>query len=172
MKLFEYQAKQIFKDAGIAVPRSVLVEKAENIDEAVFILGLPCVLKCQVLSGGRGKAGLVKLVNTEKEAQNLTEQYFSQIPSLHAVLVEEAVDFTREIYLAITMDARSGKAVLMGCAMGGIDIEIIAMDRPKEIERELIDLDEGLQTFAINDFVYRLGLRDSTLKKISAVCTA
>ena len=71
MKLFEYQAKEVFAGAGIPVPRSVFITSAGDLPAAVEALGLPYVLKCQVLSGGRGKAGLVKLVQTQAEAQTL-----------------------------------------------------------------------------------------------------
>jgi len=71
MKLFEYQAKEVFSGAGIPVPKSVLITKADETAAAVAATGLPCVMKCQVLSGGRGKAGLVKLAHTQAEAEAL-----------------------------------------------------------------------------------------------------
>ncbi len=170
MKLFEYQAKEVFTGASIPVPKSVLITSAGELPAAVESLGLPCVLKCQVLSGGRGKAGLVKLVRTQAEAEALAERYFREVPSLHAVLVEEAVEIERELYLAITMDAASGRAMLMGCAEGGVEIEHVAAHTPELIEREYIDLERGLQAFQISDFVYRLGLREDALKQVGKIC--
>jgi succinyl-CoA synthetase beta subunit len=172
MKLFEYQAKEVFAGASIPVPKSVLITTATEIPAAAEALGLPCVLKCQVLSGGRGKAGLVKLVHTLAEAQELAERYFAEVPSLHAVLVEEAVAIERELYLAVMMDAASGRAMLMGCAEGGVEIEHIAAHTPERIVREYINLDCGLQAFQISDFVYRLGLRDDALKQTGKICGA
>ncbi len=172
MKLFEYQAKEVFAGAGIPVPKSVLIAGPGEAAAAVETVGLPCVLKCQVLSGGRGKAGLVKLARTAEEAQSLAQRYFAEVPSLHAVLVEEAVDIGRELYLALTMDAPGGRAVLMGCAEGGVDIERVAADMPEKIVREFIDLDRGLQPFQINDFTYRLGLRGDALKQTGRICAA
>ena len=172
MKLFEYQAKEVFAGAGIPVPKSVLIERAEDVSAAVETVGLPCVLKCQVLSGGRGKAGLVKLVQSGDEARALAQRYFAEVPSLHAVLVEEAVAIERELYLALTMDPPSGRALLMGCAEGGVEIEHIAEHMPEKIVRETIDLERGLQPFQINDFVFRLGLRDDALKRTGKICTA
>lgn len=172
MKLFEYQAKEVFAGAGIPVPKSVLIERAEDVSAAVETVGLPCVLKCQVLSGGRGKAGLVKLVQSGDEARALTQRYFAEVPSLHAVLVEEAVAIEREPYLALTMDPPSGRALLMGCAEGGVEIEYIAEHTPEKIVRETIDLERGLQPFQINDFVFRLGLRDDALKRTGKICAA
>jgi len=172
MKLFEYQAKEIFKNAGVPVPVSVLIERADDAKSAVEAVGLPCVLKCQVLSGGRGKAGLVKLVCTADEADALAKRYFAEVPSLHAVLVERAVEIEKELYLAVTIDAPSGKALLMGCAEGGVEIETIAASTPERIVKEWIDLDRGLQPFEISDFVFRLGLRGDALKKVSRICGA
>lgn len=172
MKLFEYQAKEVFAGAGIPVPKSVLITAASEIRAAVETLGLPCVLKCQVLSGGRGKAGLVKLVHTQAEAEALATRYFAEVPSLHAVLVEEAVAIQRELYLALTMDAVSGRAMLMGCAEGGVEIEYVAAHTPEKIVREYIDLDRGLQAFQISDFTYRLGLREDALKQVGKICGA
>ena len=172
MKLFEYQAKEVFAGAGIPVPKSVLITAASEISAAVEALGFPCVLKCQVLSGGRGKAGLVKLVHTQAEAEALATRYFAEVPSLHAVLVEEAVAIQRELYLALTMDAVSGRAMLMGCAEGGVEIEHVAAHTPEKIVREYIDLDRGLQAFQISDFTYRLGLREDALKQVGKICGA
>ncbi len=172
MKLFEYQAKEVFAGAGIPVPKSVLITAASEIPAAVEAIGLPCVLKCQVLSGGRGKAGLVKLVHTQAEAEALATRYFAEVPSLHAVLVEEAVAIQRELYLALTMDAASGRAILMGCAEGGVEIEYVAAHTPEKIVRETIDLDRGLQAFQISDFTYRLGLREDALKQVGKICGA
>ncbi len=172
MKLFEYQAKEVFAGVGIPVPKSVLIAKADETAAAVGSVGLPCVLKCQVLSGGRGKAGLVKLARTQAEAEALAKKYFAEVPSLHAVLVEEAVAIERELYLALTIDAPSGRAVLMGCAEGGVEIEQVAAETPEKIMRETIDLERGLQPFQISDFVYRLGLRDDALKQVGKICGA
>jgi len=172
MKLFEYQTKEILKNAGVRIPQSVLTECADDVGDAVVAVGLPCVLKCQVLSGGRGKAGLVKLVQTVDEAAALAKRYFAEVPSLHAVLVEQAADIESELYLAVTIDAPSGKALLMGCAEGGVEIETIAANTPEKIVKEWIDLDKGLQPFEISDFAFRLGLRGDLLKKVSRICGA
>lgn len=172
MRLFEYQAKEIFKKAGIPSPAAVLVQKAEEVPGAIEAVGLPCVLKCQVLSGGRGKKGLVRLVHTAEEAVELARQYFAQVPSLHAILVEEAVDFEQEVYLAVTIDAPGGKALLLGCSDGGVEIESQAAGRPGNIHREAVDLYRGIQSFAVRDFIFRLGLHDELRGKFARICNA
>lgn len=170
MKLFEYQVKEAFASADIPVPKSVLIHSPEQAASAVERIGLPCVLKCQILSGGRGKAGLVKVTHSLQEAEEITHRYFSQVPFLSAVLIEEAVNIDRELYLAIIMDAPSGRAMLMGCAEGGVEIEQISAHTPEKIIREYIDLDIGLQPFQINDFVFHLGLRGDSFKQALKIC--
>ena len=172
MKLFEYQAKDLFKDNGIPVPYSICIMSPREAEAALEAVGLPCVLKCQVLSGGRGKAGLVKLVKEKEEAIQLTKEYFERIKNLRAVLIETAVDAAREIYLSIGMDPVSGKALLMGCAQGGVEIERLALNNPEAIKRTNIDLNKGLQPYQISDFAYTLGFRGEELKKASGVISA
>ncbi len=172
MKLFEYQAKELFKDNGIPVPYAVCIRSPQEAEAALEAVGLPCVLKCQVLSGGRGKAGLVKLVREKGEALRLAKEYFERVKSLHALLVETAVDAAREIYLSIGIDPLSGKALLMGCARGGVEIERLAENEPEAILRAWVDLNVGLQPHQISDFTYSLGLRGEELKKVSGVVSA
>jgi succinyl-CoA synthetase beta subunit len=67
MKLYEYQVKELFRDAGIAIPKSTLIHRVDQASEAFKVIGFPCVIKSQVLSGGRGKAGLIQFVRDEKK---------------------------------------------------------------------------------------------------------
>ncbi len=170
MKLFEYQAKELFKEAGIPIPRSALVKNKQEMAAALDTIGTPCMVKCQVLSGGRGKAGLVKKAASRQEAEALIQGYFDALPMLHAVLVEELVSFSQEVYLSLGMDPVSGKAMLMGSAQGGMDIETLAMEAPEKIIKMQINLDKGLQPFQLSDFAFTLGLTGEAAKSVSAVC--
>ncbi len=172
MKLFEFQAKECFAQAGIPVPASVLIDDAGAVDAAVAAVALPCVLKAQVLVGGRGKAGLVRKAETLNEARDIAAALFSHPSGVRRVLVESAVDIDKEIYLAVTMDAARGCALMMGCAEGGVDIERAAIDTPDKIKREFIDLDRGVQPFQLSDFAYRLGLRGNEMKQIQKIAAA
>ncbi|MDP3176313.1 MAG: acetate--CoA ligase family protein, partial [Spirochaetaceae bacterium] len=111
MKLFEHQAKEAFAAAGIPVPRSSLATDADGATAAARDLGFPCVLKSQVLRGGRGKAGLIKLVRSADEARAAAEALFSSAHGVRKVLVEEAVDIETELYLSILADPRAAKAL-------------------------------------------------------------
>lgn len=171
MRLFEYQAKEIFKSYGIPIPNAVHIQNACELQAALETIGLPCMLKAQVLQGGRGKAGLVKLVHTVEEAHATAQQFFTGKYRVRSILVEQAVSVANELYLAITMDPISGKAVIMGSAEGGVEIEKLAADAPERIIRRKIDLNAGLQPFQAADFVYTLGLRGSAYKLAQNVCT-
>ena len=115
MKLFEYQAKDAFKAEGIAVPRGMLCRDASGVRAAAAELGFPCVVKSQVLRGGRGKAGLIRLVKGADEAERYAAELFAGPHDVRSILVEEAVDIGREIYLAVTVDPEASKIGRASC---------------------------------------------------------
>ncbi len=167
MKLHEYQAKAVFTAAGMAVPRSVLISGENQI--AAVNLGWPCVLKSQVLRGGRGKAGLVVLAGDPDAAQAEARRLFASEHGVNRILVEEAIRFVREIYLAITVDPATGKALVLACAEGGVDIEELAKTAPEKIVRELVDLGEGMLPFRARGIAYSLGLEGDAAKNVAAM---
>jgi succinyl-CoA synthetase beta subunit len=170
MKLFEYQAKEILRDAGIKTPKSRLAADTAEVQEALKEVGLPCVIKAQVLQGGRGKAGLISLVRTEEDAVKEADRLFSladkKIPN---VLVEQAVSIEKEIYAAITVDPVESKALFMVSVEGGVEIEKLAENYPEKIQRERVELRYGLFDFQIKDLAYRLGFDNEITKKIQQV---
>lgn len=167
MKLFEYQAKELFAENGITVPKSTIISHVDELEEALKEIGLPCVLKAQVLQGGRGKANLVKVVRSvesaRKEAKRILEVTNQKL------LVESAVEFEKELYLSITVDAVSGLAVVMACLDGGVDIEDIARNTPEKIIKEYVDLSLGLLPFQANNVMYALGMDKNQTKAGSKV---
>ncbi len=156
MKLYEYQAKNVFKEAGIAIPNSVLIENPEEIDNALAKVGTPCVVKSQVLSGGRGKAGLVKFTKTEAEAKSETVRLFKHELNIKKIMIEEAVNIEKEIYVSITVDPFLGTGLLIVSAEGGIDIETLAVTQPEKIIKEPIDARYGLMPFQASRIAYSL----------------
>jgi len=168
MKLFEYQAKEVFAKAGLTVPRGEVVTDAEGAAKAAATLGFPCVLKSQVLRGGRGKAGLIRLAGDAQEAFEIAERLFASPYGVRKILVEEAVDIAREIYLSVTVDAASSKALLLACAEGGVEIEELARTAPGKIIREYIDLDEGFSPFHVRNLACGLGVEGELSKKFAA----
>ncbi len=150
MKIHEYQAKELFKAAGIPVPRERV---ASSPREAVAIaeeLGLPVVVKAQVLVGGRGKAGGVKKVDRLEDVESVAGRILGMsIKGLLVghVLVSECADIEKEFYLGIVIDRANQCPVLMASAAGGVEIEQVAREAPEKILKVAIDPGSGLLSF-------------------------
>jgi len=161
MRLHEYQAKEVFADAGIPTPASQL---AGTVDEAVAAaeeIGYPVAIKAQVHVGGRGKAGGIKLVESESEAREAAESIIGMdLKGDHVgrVLVEAAVDFVNELYVGVTMDRGEGKPVAMVSTKGGVNIEEVAEENPDAIAREHIDPAFGMHPYQARKVVYDAGV--------------
>ena len=166
MKLFEYQAKEVFREKGIPVPQSRL---AQTVDEAVSAgkeVGLPCVLKSQLLQGGRGKAGLIRIARTEEEISDISAELFGRPEGVRILLVEEAVNIDKELYLSITIDPVKARGMIIACAEGGVEIETLAKEKPEAIVRERFDLTRGLEPFRARSVAYDMGLSGDTAKQL------
>ena len=169
MKLFEYQAKEVFAAQGLSVPQGSIATDSSGVEQAAVAIGFPCVLKSQVLRGGRGKAGLIKVVHSPQEAGKVAQELFDSPHGVRKILVEKAVDIAREIYLSITVDPLSARALILACADGGVEIETLARTSPEKIVREYVDLDTGLLPFTARNCAYSLGLEGDLAKKFTQV---
>ncbi len=147
MNLHEYQARELLKVAGVAVPDADVAETPEQVEAIARRLGTGVVVKAQVHAGGRGKAGGVKLAKTAAEArEHATRILGMQIKGLvvKKVLVAPAASIASESYVGIIVDRASQKAVLMVSSAGGVDIEEVAEKTPEKIFRLPIDPRYGL----------------------------
>ena len=169
MKLFEHQAKELFLEAGIPIPRGKLVSSVSELDGTVEEVELPCAIKAQVLQGGRGKAGLIQLASTNDEVRTKSEQILEKIEDGHGLLVEQALDIDEELYLSITPEPVSGSALVMASAEGGVDIEEVARSTPEKIIKERVDVSEGLLPFQARNVMFGLGLDKDGVKQGSAM---
>ena len=169
MNAFEYQAKEAFRDNGIPTPKGVVIRSASEIDNAVKEIGLPCVIKSQILRGGRGKLGLIKVAKTAAEATEITKQLFASEHNVRILLVEEAINMDKEVYLAVTVDPVTSKAIIIACAEGGVDIEILAKDTPEKLITVQVDLAEGLAAYHVNNVIFGLGLQGDIAKQFGAI---
>lgn len=158
MKLFEYQAKSVFRESGIPVPQGHVCTTAAEVAAAAAKLGGRCVVKSQVLRGGRGKAGLIRLVPDTAAAETYAAELLSGPHGVKKILVEEPVNIEREIYISITVDPAAATALILACAEGGVEIEELARDKPEAIIREAVDIDSGLLAFQARNIAYALGL--------------
>jgi len=152
MKLHEYQSKKIFAEFGVPIPKGQVASTPSEAKVIAEKLGGRVVVKSQVLVGGRGKAGGIKLASTPQEAESMAEHILNlEIKGLpvRKVLIDEAADIKKEIYLGITNDRSARKPVFMASAAGGVDIEEVAAKTPEKIIRVHIDPLLGLQDFQI-----------------------
>ncbi len=172
MKIHEYQAKELFKKAGIPVPRGEVVGTPEAAYETAKRLGKPVVVKAQVLVGGRGKAGGVKLAKDPEEAREHAKSILGMdIKGLKVekVLVTEAVDIAKEIYIGVIMDRSSQKPLIMASAEGGVEIEVVARENPEAIHRLTVNPLYGLHSFESRGLAYRLSNDFGVVKQIAPI---
>ena len=163
MKIHEYQAKQLLKQYGVPVPLGQVASNPDEVREVAKTLGKKVVIKGQVHSGGRGKAGAVKIANDANEAEAIGKDllgktlFFAQANSdlkINRLLVEEAVDIDKEIYVAVTQDRVRQRDVLIVSTQGGMDIEEVAHNNPADIARLYIDPLLGLPDYACRQVLF------------------
>jgi succinyl-CoA synthetase beta subunit len=150
VKIHEYQAKELFVRGGLPVPPGTVVTTAEGAETVAREIGKPVVVKAQVLVGGRGKAGGVKIAKTPEEAREKAEAILGMDikgETVHKVLVTEAVDIATEIYVGIILDRSSQRPLIMSSAEGGVEIEVTARENPDAIKRLTVDPRMGVQPF-------------------------
>jgi succinyl-CoA synthetase beta subunit len=167
MKVHEYQAKEILRRYGVPTPRGIVVDNPEDARQAAKQLGGRVVVKAQIHAGGRGKGGGVKLAKDAEEAAELTKkiQTGPEGRLVRKVLIEEALNIARELYLGVTLDRRIGMPVVMASQQGGMEIEEVAARDPKAIHREPIDAVLGIQPFQAKNIALALGLAGDSYKK-------
>ncbi len=157
MDLFEYQGKQLFAAGGIPVARSWMIHpQGPDALEVADSLGLPLVVKAQALTGGRGKAGGVRVARTRDELTRDVAEIMAMTirgKQVVGVLLEEAIDFQRELYLALAVDRAAKRPLLLFSVRGGVDIEGVARDEPQALMRRHIDPLNGLQDAQIAELV-------------------
>lgn len=161
MKLHEYQSKQIFSKFGIPIPKGKVAATAQEAQQIAEELGGRVVIKSQVLVGGRGKAGGIRLAKNAREASDLATQILAmEIKDLpvRKVLVDEAAQIENEIYLGITNDRAARKPVMMASAAGGVDIEEVAAKTPEKIIKVHIDPLLGLRDYQARDIAAGIDL--------------
>ncbi|HEX7957425.1 MAG TPA: ADP-forming succinate--CoA ligase subunit beta, partial [Pyrinomonadaceae bacterium] len=169
MKIHEYQAKEILRKYGVAVPRGLVARSPEEAYHAAKELGTEVVVvKAQIHAGGRGKGGGVKLARSADEAQEVagkilgmnlvTHQTGPEGRTVHTLLVEEGLPIDREFYLGVVLDRATGRPVFMASSAGGMDIEEVAASTPELILKETINPAVGFRPFQARKLAFGLGL--------------
>jgi len=168
MKIHEYQAKQIFAKYGVPVPNGGVASKPVEAKKIAAEIGGPVVIKAQVYAGGRGKAGGIKVAQNAGEAEKLAKEIIGMRLVTHQtgkdgvpvdkVLVEEAMDIARELYLSIVIDSARRMPVIMASEAGGVDIEEVASRTPEKILKAHVDPMTGFQPFIGRRLAFGLNL--------------
>ena len=176
MNVHEYQAKELFREFGVAVPAGELATTPEEAERAAKTLGTSVVVvKAQVHAGGRGKAGGVKLAKSPGEAKTAASEILGmtlhtpQTPPegklVRKVYVEAGSSIKDELYLAILFDRAAEKFAIVASTEGGMEIEVVAEQSPDKILTTLIDPNVGLRDYQARDLGFRLGFDFDLVKK-------
>jgi succinyl-CoA synthetase beta subunit len=163
MDLYEYQGKELFHRFGIPVSEGRLATTPEEARAAAQELGGQVVVKAQVLTGGRGKAGGIKLAAGPDEAESRARAILGMDINGHVVRklwIEQASEIATEYYLSLTFDRGEKKALFMFTKEGGIDIEEVAAERPEALARLHVDPLEGFQPYQARRLIYGAGVED------------
>ena len=175
MKVHEYQAKSLLARYGVAVPRGEVTDDPSEARRIASRLGGRAVIKAQIHAGGRGKGGGVKLGKDPEEASELARKILGMTlvtpqtgPGgriVKKVLVEEALEIDRELYVGITLDRGRGLPAMMASRSGGMEIEEVAAKDPKAIVREVLDPGLGMFPFQARKLAFALGLSGDSFRK-------
>lgn len=172
MKLMEYEAKDIFVQYGIPTSTGYVVEDVDNLKAILYKLGLPVVLKAQVLVGGRGKAGGIKFAQTEDEAIEKAKEILSmKIKDLPVkkLLVCTPSEIQKELYVGFVVDRNNKKMTLLASTEGGVDIEQVASETPEKIEKVTIDPIIGLQEHEARNVAKKLGYAGKEMNSLASI---
>ncbi|MDG4647754.1 malate--CoA ligase subunit beta [Roseibacterium sp. SDUM158017] len=182
MDIHEHQAKEILAGFGVPVPKGGLAFSPEQAASRARELGLPCVVKAQIHSGGRGEAGGVKLCRTEAEVREtaarllgrtlVTGQTGAAGKLVERLWVEEATDIARETYLGFVLDRKSERIMIVASPRGGMEIEDLAREDPDSLLRMVIDPAAGLLDFEVRDLALRLGLTGAQIGRMTTTLRA
>jgi succinyl-CoA synthetase beta subunit len=175
MKIHEYQAKSILSQYGVRIPKGEVAETAEKAYEIAKEIGPKVVVKAQIHAGGRGKGGGVKLAKTPEEALERAQEILGMNLVTHQtgpegkvvkrILVEEALDIAKELYIGIVIDRAMEAPVVMASSEGGMEIEKVAAETPELIFKEYISPITGFLPFQARKLAFQLGLEGNTIKQ-------
>ena len=168
MDLYEYQGKELFRRFGIPVSEGKLARSPAEARAAAEALGGPVVVKAQVLTGRRGKAGGIKLADDPDEAEHSAEEILGLDIRGHVVRklwIESASEIEKEYYLSVTFDRGAKKALFMLTTEGGVEIEEVAAEKPEALARLHVDPLESFQPYQARRLIYGAGIEEPEEQK-------
>ncbi len=174
MDLYEYQGKELLRKYGLETLPGIVAETPEEARQAAQELGGTVAVKAQVLTGGRGKAGGIKVVRNPEAAASAAEQILGMDIRGHTVrrvLVEGGADIEREMYLSVTVDRGAKRPLILFSTEGGVDIEEVAETSPEAIVRLHIDPLLGLLAYQVREVVFSAGLEGEAARGVGRTLT-
>ncbi|MDH5266059.1 MAG: ADP-forming succinate--CoA ligase subunit beta [Candidatus Bathyarchaeota archaeon] len=172
MRMFEFQAKRVFREEGIPVPKGELATNAVEVEQIARELGGPVALKAQVLVGGRGLTGGVKFADNVEEARMAAERILSSKmkgENVRRVLVEEKMEIKNELYVGVTIDQEARAPIVVATSEGGVEIELVSEKSPEKIVKRKIDVFKGLSEHEARSIAKNIGLDHRKALSFSSV---
>jgi succinyl-CoA synthetase beta subunit len=172
LDLYEYQGKELLREFGVETLDGIVAESPEEAREAAEQLGGTVAIKAQVLTGGRGKAGGIKVVNDPEEAEEAAREILGMDIKGHTVrqvLVEAGAEIASEMYLSIMVDRTEKQPLILFSSEGGVDIEEIAEKNPDAIVRVYVDPLLGLLPYEVRELIFSAGLEGDIAKGLGRV---
>lgn len=160
MRLYEHEGKELLRAQGTPVPRGAVASSVEEVAAAAASVGDVVVVKAQVLSGGRGKAGLIRLAGPDTVEDVAAEILEASLKGerVKKVLLEERLSISKEMYVSISVDRLAGCPLVLACAEGGVEIEEVARVRPEAVVRYYVDISKGLRGHEALQVAKQMGL--------------
>ncbi len=174
VRLLEYKGKELLSKYGVKIPRGAVISRVEDVS-VLSTFKFPLYAKAQVPFAGRAKMGLVRRVDTLKDAENAARDYLGRVVQdypIRKVLFEEGVSVAKELYVSITLDRENRGYLMLASAEGGVDIEEIARRSPEKIIRLYIDDYEGLRDYMVRSVARKLGLEGTAAQDFVTVVKA
>ena len=172
LKLFEYEAKQIFAKYGLPTPRGFLAKTAKEAREFASLINAPVAVKSQILVAGRAKAGGIAFADSPAEAEKVAQQLLGKEikgVKIQSVWVEEKIAIKRELYFSVTVDRASRCYVAIASAEGGVDIEELARTSPEKIVKLFIDPVYGFRPHHARHIARELGYMQNQMTDLASI---
>ncbi len=172
MDLYEYQGKKLLRDSGVETLEGIVAQTPREAREAAESFGGTVAVKAQVLTGGRGKAGGIKVVQSPDEAEEAADQILGMDIRGHTVrhvLVEAGADIVVEMYLSVTVDREAKRPLILFSTEGGVEIEEVAETNPEAIVQLRVDPLVGLLPYQVREVVFSAGLEGDAAKGVGKV---
>ena len=172
MRLYEFEGKGLFGKFKIPIPQGKVASTPDEAAKIAEEMNVPVVLKSQVLTGGRGKAGGVKVVENPSDVKAVAEELFKLTIKgfpVKRLLIEPKLDIAKELYLGVTIDRLNYKLVIIASGEGGVDIEETAEKAPDKIFRKSLDIDEEMYGFDAIDIAKKIGISSEQTKQAAPI---